>query len=182
MNKTADPPLADDTQRKSHVRHGARGRFLVFPIAVGVLVAFDILLKVWAVENLMGQPNLTLLSGILGLTYHENTGVAFGLGAGQAWGQWVFSGLKMVIIAGLVWFYFRRLPFERRHWVIRVPIILIIAGGIGNLIDRMTLGHVRDMLMFEFINFPIFNLADVYVVVGCFTMAFVTLFIMKEFP
>ena len=51
----------------------------------------------------------------------------------------------------------------------------------GNLVDRLTLGYVRDMLMFEFINFPIFNLADVYVVVGCFVMVFVMLFVVKDF-
>ena len=154
--------------------------YLAFPVVVGVLVVLDILLKIWSVENLMGEPSVGLLPGILGLTYFENTGVAFGLGAGQAWGQWVFSGLKIVIIAGLVWFYYRRLTNVPRAWLVRAPIILIVSGGLGNLIDRLTLGHVRDMLMFEFIDFPIFNLADVYVVVGCFVLAFVTLFVVKE--
>jgi len=154
--------------------------YLVFPIAIAVLLALDIALKIWAVENLMGAPSRSLLSGILGLTYFENTGVAFGIGAGQDWGQLVFSGLKIVIIAGLTWFYYARIPNRRVNWLIRVPLILIVSGGLGNLIDRLTLGHVRDMLMFEFINFPIFNLADVYVVVGCFSMMFVTLFVVKE--
>jgi len=154
--------------------------FIVFPVAVAVLVALDLLLKIWAVDNLMGEPSRSLLPGVLGLTYFENTGVAFGLGAGQAWGQWVFSGLKIVLISGLVWFYYRRVPFEGLNWTVRLPIILIVGGGIGNLVDRITLGHVRDMLMFEFINFPIFNLADVFVVVGCFTMAFVTMFLVKD--
>jgi len=158
--------------------------YLAFPIAIVVLLALDIALKMWAVENLMGAPSRSVLPGILGLTYFENTGVAFGIGAGQAWGQWVFSGLKIVIIAGLTWFYYKRIPgSEESHksWLIRIPLILIVAGGLGNLVDRLTLGYVRDMLMFEFINFPIFNLADVYVVVGCFFMMFVTLFVVKEF-
>ena len=153
---------------------------VIFPVAVGVLLALDLLLKVWAVENLMGEPALSLLPGVLGLTYFENTGVAFGMFSGTSWGQWAFSGLKIVILAGLTWFYYVRIPGN--YWVLRVPIILIAAGGLGNLVDRITLGHVRDMLMFEFINFPIFNLADVYVVVGCFVMAFVTLFVVKELP
>ena len=153
----------------------------IFPIAVFILVVLDILLKIWAVDNLMGEPARSLIPGVLGLTYFENTGVAFGIGAGQAWGQWLFSGLKIIILCGIAWFYFRRLPFTRQMWAVRVPMILIAAGGAGNLIDRVTLGHVRDMLMFEFIDFPIFNLADVYVVVGCFVMAFVTLFVVKDF-
>ena len=128
----------------------------------------------------MGEPARIFIPGILGLTYFENTGVAFGIGAGQAWGQWLFSGIKIVILCGVVWFYYKHLPFRREMLFIRVPLILIAAGGVGNLIDRVTLGFVRDMLRFEFIHFPIFNLADVYVVVGCFSMAFVTLFVVKD--
>jgi len=156
---------------------------VALPVAVGVLVLMDLLLKLWAARNLMGQPGFSLLPGILRLTYLENPGVAFGMFANAAWSQWVFSGLKIVVIAGIVWFYYRRLSFDMpRQWAVRVPLILIMAGGFGNLIDRLTLGHVRDMLVFEFIRFPVFNLADVYVVVGCFALAFVSLFIVKDFP
>lgn len=155
-------------------------RGLFFPITIVVLVALDILLKTWAVNNLMHEPARILIPGILGLTYLENTGAAFGIGAGQAWGQLLFSVLKSVILIGIVWFYYKKIPARPEMWFVRVPLTLIAAGGIGNLIDRATLGFVRDMLRFEFINFPIFNLADVYVVVGCFVMIFVTLFVVKE--
>lgn len=154
----------------------------IFPIATAILLALDLLLKVWAQENLMGQPGFSLISGILGLTYLENSGVAFGMFANAAWGQWAFSILKIVVIIGLAWYYYARIPFEKRHWLIRVPLILVVSGGMGNLVDRITLGHVRDMLTFEFMNFPVFNLADVYVVIGCFAMAFVTMFVIKDFP
>jgi len=153
---------------------------LILPVIAWGLVALDILLKSWAENNLMGEPGRVIVPGLLGLVYHENSGVAFGLFADAAWGQWAFSGLKILLLAGLAWYYYARVPKVERQWWLRVPIILIVAGGVGNLIDRISLGHVRDMLRFEFMNFPIFNLADVYVVVGCFLLAFVTLFIVKE--
>jgi len=71
---------------------------------------------------------------------------------------------------------------ERRFWLIRIPIILIFAGGVGNLWDRVLLGYVRDMLVFLFVRFPVFNLADIFVVVGCFVGAFVMFFVVKDFP
>ena len=156
--------------------------YLIFPVAVVILLALDLIVKAWAVSNLMGQPSQSLISGLLGLTYHENTGAAFGIFANAAWGRWGLSVLKIMIVLGIVWYYYKRIPLENRMWLVRVPLILIVAGGLGNLYDRMTLGHVRDMLMFEFVNFPIFNVADIYVVVGCFFMAFVTLFVVKDLP
>ncbi|MCL2372479.1 MAG: signal peptidase II [Defluviitaleaceae bacterium] len=154
---------------------------LMLPVVAWGLVALDIWLKIWAENNLMGEPGRVIVPGLLGLIYFENSGVAFGLFADAAWGQWVFAGLKFLLLVGLVWYYYTRLPRVDRSWWLRVPIILIVAGGAGNLIDRISLGRVRDMLRFEFSFFPyIFNLADVYVVVGCIMLAFVTLFVVKE--
>jgi len=153
---------------------------ILFGVAA-VLVAADLLLKIWAADNMAGEPVRTLVPGVLGLTYLRNTGAAFGFLANADWGRWVLTVVKIVLMAGLLWYY-NRLPLERRFWLMRVPIILIFAGGIGNLWDRVLLGYVRDMLMFLFVRFPIFNLADVFVVVGCFMGAFVMLFVVKDFP
>ena len=144
-------------------------------------MALDLWLKSWADANLQGQPVRNLIPGILGLTYTRNTGAAFGFLAGFEWGRWVLTVVKIVLMAGLLWF-FHRLPHEKRFWLIRIPVILIFAGGVGNLFDRVSLGYVRDMLAFLFVNFPIFNLADVYVVAGCFLGAFIMFFVVKDFP
>jgi len=154
--------------------------WVVLVASVAILVALDLWLKAWASANLLGE-HRTLISGFLGLTYFRNTGAAFGLMSGVNAGRWILSILKVVIISGLFLFY-NRIPAEKIFWAIRIPIILIIAGGLGNLIDRVWLGSVRDMLVFEFVNFPIFNLADMYVVIGCFVGIFVMLFVVKEFP
>jgi len=150
--------------------------------ATAVLLGLDLLLKSWAVDNLMGQPERVLVPGLLGLTFTRNAGAAFGLLGNFEWGRWVLTILKIALMFGLLWYYHCRIPLEKRFWAVRIPAILIFAGGLGNLFDRIIFGYVRDMLAFLFINFPIFNLADVYVVAGCFLGAFVMMFVVKDFP
>ena len=142
---------------------------------------FDLWLKHWAAVNLQNQPPRDVVPGLLGLTYLENPGAAFGLFSGFAWGRVVLSIVSIILMIGILWYY-SRIPTEKRFWFVRVPLILIFAGGVGNLIDRLALGAVRDMLQFLFIEFPIFNLADVYVTTGAFSLIFVTLFVVKDAP
>ena len=141
----------------------------------------DLWLKSWAAANLAGEEGRVIIPGVLGLYYTRNTGAAFSMFANFDWARWFLTGVKIAITIGL-FLYYSRLPLENRFWWLRVPIILIIAGGIGNLYDRLVLGYVRDMFEFLFMNFAIFNLADVFVVVGCFTGAFVILFVCKDAP
>jgi len=155
--------------------------WIIFVATTVVLLALDLWLKAWAVENLQGQAARVLVPGVLGLTYHENPGAFFGFLGGVDGARWILAVLKIVILGGLVWYY-GRLPLEKRFWFMRVPILLIFAGGLGNLFDRIAFGFVRDMLDFLFMNFAIFNLADVYVTAGVFALMFVTLFIVKDFP
>ena len=153
--------------------------WMILLVTAAALLALDLWLKSWAAATLPGQPGRDIIPGVLGLTYTRNTGAAFGLFAGFEWGRWVLTAVKIVLMAGLLW-VFHRLPPGKRYWLLRAPIILIFAGGIGNLYDRMTLGYVRDMLAFLFVNFPIFNLADVYVTTGAFVGAFIMLFVIKD--
>ncbi|MCL2385997.1 MAG: signal peptidase II [Defluviitaleaceae bacterium] len=156
--------------------------WLIFAVSVVVLLALDLWLKHWAAANLQGQPDRVLIEGLLGLRYLRNHGGFFGFLANFGGAQILLSVLKIVILGGLGWYY-HRLPTERKFWYMRVPIILIFAGGVGNLVDRVALGYVRDMLRFLFWeNFAIFNLADVYVTVGVFALMIVGLFIVKDFP
>ena len=155
--------------------------WIVFFIATVVLLALDLWLKHWAAVNLDGQPACVLIPGVLGLSYYENPGAFFGFLGGLDAARWLLSALKIAILGGILWYY-NRLPLQKRLWLIRVPLILIFVGGLGNLIDRVTLGIVRDMLEFLFVRFAIFNLADVYVTVGVFSLIFIGLFIVKDFP
>jgi len=154
--------------------------WLIFVIGAGVLVALDLWLKSWAQSNLQGGLPRDFIPGILGLTYYENPGAAFGFLGGFEWSQWILSAVKIVILLVLLWYY-NRLPMEKKYWLTRVPLILIFAGGVGNLIDRVSLGVVRDMLEFLFMNFAIFNLADVFVVAGVFSLLIFEIFVVKDF-
>jgi len=160
-----------------------------FTVVSAVLVALDVLLKVWSEgwaqewvqEGFQGRPQRVVIPGVLGLTYHENPGAAFGLLAGAAWGRTLLTVVVILLLGAMLWYYWR-MPLERRSWFIRVPLIFVFAGGLGNLIDRVAIGVVRDMLEFLFINFAIFNLADVFVTGGIFAILFFSLVIYRDFP
>ena len=145
------------------------------------MIALDQLLKVWSIAHLRNQPSRILINGFIQLTYLENTGAAFGLLAGFGGAQWLLSGYKLVILV-LALVYFAKLPYEPRFIFLRVPLLMIIAGGIGNLIDRVRFGFVVDMLEFMFIRFAVFNLADVFIVTGIFLFAFAAIFVVKDAP
>lgn len=161
--------------------HSKKGIWLTLAISTAIFLALDLWLKYWAATNLDGQPNRVLIQGVLGLTYHENRGAFFGFLASFGGARVLLAVLKYIILCGLLWYY-NSLSLEKKFWFMRVPIILIFIGGVGNLIDRVALGYVRDMLVFLFIDFAIFNLADVYVTIGVFALMFVGLFVVKDFP
>ncbi|MCL2377839.1 MAG: signal peptidase II [Defluviitaleaceae bacterium] len=154
---------------------------MIYGLCAAILVTLDQLVKLWAIANLQGQPERPLIQGFLHLTYLENTGAAFGLLAGFSGAQLVLSVFKLIFM-GLAIAYFALLPPETRFNFVRIPIVMIFAGGVGNLIDRVRFGFVVDMLAFRFIDFPIFNIADIYVTVGAFLFVFIVLFIVKDVP
>ncbi|MCL2049036.1 MAG: signal peptidase II [Defluviitaleaceae bacterium] len=150
--------------------------WLIFILSSLILVTLDLLLKSWAAASLRGQPDVVLLKGLLGLTYVENNGALFGFMSSSPFARWPLAIVKIAILGGILWYY-HFLPAQRRLWIMRAPIILVFAGGLGNLVDRVAFGYVRDMFDFLFMNFAIFNLADVYVTVGVFCILAVTFFV-----
>lgn len=142
--------------------------FLV--IMIGVLVAADQLVKNWAVEVLQSVGSMDFIHfgdfKIFDLTYLENRGAIFGTMAGQRWFLVGFTSL--VIVAGIV-FMFATLG---RSKLLNIAVGLFVAGGIGNLIDRIRFGYVVDMFEVKLFDFAIFNVADI-----CVTVAFVLLII-----
>lgn len=145
-------------------------------IGTAILVALDQWSKVFATNYLMGAPSVAVIENFLSLTYHRNAGAAFGILQG---GRWFFLIFAVVILAAIS-VYFVKLPHDRVHNAIRVSLVLIAAGGIGNSIDRFVDGFVVDFLRFDFINFPIFNVADIYVVSGTILMGILVIFFVKD--
>ena len=130
------------------------------------MLTLIILLAVYVIRraviaSLMGAAPVTVIPHILGLRYSENTGAAFSMLRG---GRWIFIVLTIIVCTIVIWYLIRKRGSARR--LLRVALSLILAGAIGNLIDRAFLGYVRDMLDFCLIHFPIFNVADSALTVG----------------
>lgn len=147
-------------------------------IFIALLVAGDQLIKLWAQEVLKSLGSIDLLPGVFSLTYHENFGAAWGILQGQ---RWLLLSVTGVVIAGLL----AALLMEKLQGrLLNLSVALIVAGGLGNLLDRALHvgGFVVDYLYFSLIDFPIFNLADSCVCVGTFLLAFYILFVEGKEP
>lgn len=129
-----------------------------------------------AVMYLKGQKEIVLLPGVFELRYLENRGAAFGLFQNRQ----IFFIIGAVFIFLLIGFFYGKIPQGRRYSPMRVCAVLICAGAVGNLIDRVCFQYVVDFLYFSLIDFPIFNVADCYVVISCFLFAYLILFFYKE--
>lgn len=145
-------------------------------IAVVVLILIDQGTKLWALSSLKPIHNMTVVDGFLDLTFVENRGVAFGMFSGQ---RWFILLLTVLITAGLIYFY-KTLPQKKEYRPVRWSLILVLAGAVGNIIDRMFRGYVVDFFEFTFFEWPVFNVADIYVVVGVILLALMILFVIKE--
>ena len=128
-------------------------------ILAAVLLILDQLTKHWAVLNC--QSSIPLIPGVLELIYHENDGIAWGLFSGASQ---ILSVLTAVFCALMVLLYIKKRKSLLR--ISRFTLALIFAGALGNCIDRIFLGYVRDMVYVSAINFPVFNLADSCIVIG----------------
>lgn len=148
-------------------------KFVAPLFAVLVLIGFDQWTKWLAIGHLMGKEPIVLWPGVFELHYLENRGAAFGIFQNQLI---VFFILTLVIGAALIWFYYK-IPIKPYYFVMRIPVIVCFAGAVGNFIDRVSRGYVVDFFYFKLIDFPIFNVADIYLT--CSTIFFVLLFIFK---
>jgi len=126
----------------------------------GGLIAADLLTKLAASK--LGSREVVLIPGVLSLSYIENHGAAFGIMQGR---QWLLIVISAVIIAAAVVFCIRRIR-DTRYRYLRVLTVFLVAGALGNMIDRIMLGYVRDFIYFKLIDFPVFNVADIYVTVS----------------
>jgi len=141
-----------------------------------VLVGLDQWVKVWAVGAL-ADGSIPVIPGLFYLTYLENTGAAFGIFQGRAF---VLGLVSIVVLIGVVVVLFNSKVCSR---VLIWGLALIIAGGVGNLIDRMARGFVIDYLNFSALGgFPVFNLADCFVVVGTAMVVYYLLFLDGKKP
>ena len=142
---------------------------------VAALVSFDQLTKWLAVLGLKGAETAVIVPKLLGFTYVENRGAAFGILQGQRWLFLIFTGVVMAAILALLLF-----GNFRRFKLFNISATLIVAGGLGNFIDRLIHGYVVDFIEVLFFDFPVFNVADCFVVVGSVLLLIFFLFIYDD--
>ena len=136
--------------------------FLAFMLFSAGIVAADQITKFLTVANIALYEDVPFIPGLLQLTYVQNTGAAFSSFEGQ---QWLFAIIFVVFTVMVLWEYFKSpMPFTKLE---RWCICAIYGGGLGNMIDRVRLGYVVDMIETTFMEFPVFNVADCFITCGC---------------
>lgn len=160
---------------KPGVKRIGIGKLLLYALICVLLVVADLITK-HAAEAALSDGPIVLIRGVLELRYTRNTGAAFGMLKGA---RILFSLIAAAAIA-VIFVILSRTPDDRRMRPFRILLVLIAAGAAGNLIDRLLLGYVRDFIYFSLINFPIFNVADIYVTCATFLMVVAVLFYYRD--
>ena len=151
-------------------------QFLFYSLFAAAIVAVDQFTKYLTVENIELFTDIPFLPGILNLTHVRNTGAAFSSFEGQ---QWLFALIFVFFSAAMAYEYFKKpMPFTRfERWCI----FAVYGGGLGNMIDRIRLGYVVDMIETSFMEFPVFNVADCFITCGCILLMAHLILFNKEF-
>ena len=127
---------------------------------IAILIVLDQLVKAYVVQNIALGEIKSWIPNFVSLTYLQNRGAAFSILQDQ---QLLFAVITLVVVVGAIWYLHKHM--EDSFWMV-LGLTLIIAGGLGNFIDRISQGFVVDMFHLDFINFAIFNVADSYLTVG----------------
>lgn len=175
MNMIQKPyPKENRNEKNSSLSKSKSAVFSLIGFAAAVFL--DQWSKYLAVFFLKDQPAKVLIQGIFELYYLENKGAAFGMLQNR---QFIFIAGAVIICIAVV-YVISRMPVSRRYIPLRICAVLLCAGAVGNMIDRIRLNYVVDFFYFRLIDFPVFNVADCYVVAACFFFAVLILFYYKE--
>ncbi len=166
-------------------RDGKQGSSKKLVALVGALIAcillfIDLISKVGAEAAAGGHTDVPLTGYFLNLVrlyYTHNPGIAYGLFGGNDTAMVVVTALTvvMILVIGAVYF-----TVFRRNTPVRIVLAIIEAGAVGNLLDRLILGYVRDFIDLSKVGFGIANLADFYIVLGAVVLVFILLFIGED--
>ncbi len=143
---------------------------MLYIILAAVLCGADQVLKWWVKGHIAFQGSAKLIPGVVGLTHVRNTGMAFSMLSGHTW---LLALISVAVSVAVLWFLLRgKLP----KWE-KLSLSLVLGGALGNAVDRVFQGYVVDMFEFQFVNFAVFNLADVFIDVGA--VVFCVLYIVR---
>ncbi len=142
-------------------------------LLIVLTMLFDQLAKLIVVQTMELYESIVLIPRIFSFTYIHNYGAAWGIFKDARWVFIVATSVALVVLPIVLY------KLRRVHTLFSLSLSLIIGGAAGNMIDRVFLGYVVDFLEFTFIDFPVFNIADVAIVVGTFMLAFYVIFLDK---
>ena len=142
--------------------------FFSYLLLVLALICLDQWLKIWVSTNIALNHSQHFIPGVMDLTNLHNYGAAWSMFQGQ---QLFFSSVTVVVIAGIGYCFWR---FRHRHPIL-LCLSLILAGAVGNFIDRLLQGYVVDMFEFLPVNFPVFNIADMCLTIGVIMLIIIVL-------
>ena len=151
---------------------------ILWVVDVLILTGLDQYTKYLAVQNLKGREPYVILEGVFELYYSENRGAAFGMLQGKQ-GFFFIIAVAVCLLAGYAMWQIAGTG-NVRYFGLGLFATLVTAGAVGNMIDRVVQGYVVDFLYFKLINFPIFNVADIYVTVSAVCLALLVGFFYKE--
>lgn len=155
--------------KESKANHSSRF-YLLLAAITGLIICLDQWTKALVTEKVALHEELPSIFGIFHITHTENDGAIWGILSGQTW---LFILIMIIFLAALLLMIWRR-------WVTKkfelICLSLIAGGGIGNMIDRVAYGKVTDMIEFDFVSFPVFNVADCFITIGCAALMIYLLF------
>ena len=155
--------MKESRYKKINIKN-KKNYFIVFIILISICI--DQIVKQVIIKNILNS-SIEIINGVLNFTYVENTGGAYGIGSNNIL---MFIIINVIIIGILMKFVISKR--DEINNALLIAISLIIAGGIGNLIDRIFRGYVIDFIDINPVfKYPVFNIADIFVVTGCIVIA-----------
>lgn len=152
------------------------GRVIPAIISVVILIIIDQISKIHIINTMELFDSIPVINGVLDIHYIRNAGAAWGMFQNKQ----IMFYIETVIILLLAMILYIRCLKKDKYKDIRILILLITAGAIGNFIDRLRFKYVIDFIYFKIIDFPVFNIADCYITIGVFVLIFLMLFKYKE--
>lgn len=141
-----------------------------------LVIVLDRLSKEYAIQNLKNHPTLSIVPKVLELQYLENSGAAFGLLQNQ---KNFFILVALIVLTASLYLIVKS-PNRSKYICFNICLALIAAGALSNTLDRLLYGYVVDFIYFYIINFPIFNVADIFVTLSSIILILLLIFVFKE--
>lgn len=143
-------------------------------LITAIIIIVDFITKRCVLTHLTKVDTLSLWEDVFHLTYVENRGAAFGIMQNQ---KWLFIILTLAVLVVILYLFLKK---KVKHPLMQTALSFLAGGAAGNLIDRIAYGYVVDFFDFKLINYPVFNIADIFVVVGAILFTVYIIFFDKS--